>query len=109
MAHCTCGSSARWCARADALLDVPRMHVLEVARDDRGRSAADGEDRPGCDGLPVVRGCRDGPRPSAHRVHDAPCFATSAVLLWRKRWTTAEGASASVPTGGLGVRSGESL
>jgi transposase len=30
MDHTTCGSGARWCARADAIFDVPDMHVLEV-------------------------------------------------------------------------------
>jgi hypothetical protein len=28
-----CGSGARWCARADAILDVPDMHVLDVEID----------------------------------------------------------------------------
>jgi ribosomal protein S27AE len=32
-----CGSAARWCARADAIFDVPGMHVLDVNEDDRGR------------------------------------------------------------------------
>jgi transposase len=83
--HCTCGSSARWCARADALFDVPGMHVLEVARDDRGRlllTVETGQVVTGCPSCGVVATAH-GRR--AHRVHDAPCFATSAVLLWRKR------------------------
>jgi hypothetical protein len=32
-----CGSGVRWCARADAMFDVPGMHVLDVAVDERGR------------------------------------------------------------------------
>jgi hypothetical protein len=32
-----CGSGARWCARADAMFDVPGMHVLEVEVDDQQR------------------------------------------------------------------------
>ena len=34
MDHLTCGSGARWCARADAIFDVPDIHVLEVDVDD---------------------------------------------------------------------------
>jgi hypothetical protein len=32
-----CGSGARWCARADAIFDVPNMHVLEVEVDSQQR------------------------------------------------------------------------
>ena len=32
-----CGSGARWCARADAILDVPDMHFLSVEIDDKQR------------------------------------------------------------------------
>jgi hypothetical protein len=35
--HSMCGSGARWCARADAIFDVPDMHVLDVEIDDRQR------------------------------------------------------------------------
>ena len=28
--HSMCGQGARWCARADAIFDVPGMHVLDV-------------------------------------------------------------------------------
>ena len=37
MDHPTCGSVARWCARADAIFDVRDMHVLEVEVDDEQR------------------------------------------------------------------------
>src|SRR5215217_8283765 len=37
MDHPMCGSGARWCARADAMFDVPRMHVLAVAVDEKDR------------------------------------------------------------------------
>ena len=37
MDDCTCGVGVRWCARADALFDVPGMHVLDVAVDGRDR------------------------------------------------------------------------
>jgi transposase len=61
------------------------MHVLEVARDDLGRLLLTVETDqvvmgcPSCGVVATAHGRR------AHRVHDAPCFATSAVLLWRKR------------------------
>jgi hypothetical protein len=29
-----CGSGARWCARADAIFNVPDMHVVDVEIDD---------------------------------------------------------------------------
>ena len=29
---------ARWCARADAIFDVPGIHVLDVEIDDQGGS-----------------------------------------------------------------------
>jgi hypothetical protein len=32
-----CGSGARWCARADAIFDVPDMVVLEVEVDELSR------------------------------------------------------------------------
>ncbi len=32
-----CGSGARWCARADAIFDVPDMHVLDVEIDEQRR------------------------------------------------------------------------
>jgi transposase len=35
--HSMCGSVARWCDRADAIFDVPGMHVLEVEDDAEGR------------------------------------------------------------------------
>ena len=37
MPHSMCGSGARWCVRADAILDVPDMHVLDVQIDDQQR------------------------------------------------------------------------
>jgi hypothetical protein len=32
-----CGAGVRWCARADAIFDVPGMHVLDVEGDRDGR------------------------------------------------------------------------
>ena len=33
----TCTPGVRWCARADALFDVPGTHVIDVGRDEDGR------------------------------------------------------------------------
>jgi transposase len=82
---CTCGPGVRWCARADALFNVPGLHVLEVARDDCGRLllAVESDQTvagcPGCGVIAVGHGRR------RHRVADAPCFAVSTVVVWRKR------------------------
>jgi hypothetical protein len=35
--HPMCGSGARWCARADAIFDVPGMHILDVDVDEPAR------------------------------------------------------------------------
>jgi hypothetical protein len=35
--HCMCGSGVRWCARANAMFDVPGMHMLDVEVDDQQR------------------------------------------------------------------------
>ena len=85
MDDCTCGEGVRWCARADALFDVPGLHVLDVARDEDGRLVLTVETEQqiaGCPGCGVIAGGR-GRR--GHRVADAPCFAVSTVVVWRKR------------------------
>ena len=91
MAHCTCGSGVRWCARADALFDVDGMHVLEVARDEHNRlllTVETEQDRAGCPSCGVIA---TGHGRRAHRVHDAPCFGACTVLVWRKRvWRCTE-------------------
>jgi transposase len=82
---CTCGPGVRWCARADALFDVPGMHVLDVDRDKDGRQRLTVETDqtvtgcPSCGVVAVGHGRRE------HRVHDAPCFGTPSVVVWRKR------------------------
>jgi len=84
MEHCRCGPGARWCARADVLLDVADMHVLDVVRE-AGRLVLTVEsDRviagcPQCGVVAVGHGRR------RHRLHDAPCFAVPAVIVWLKR------------------------
>jgi predicted deacylase len=61
---CTCGPGVRWCARADALFDVPGLHVLDVARDEDGRLVLTVETEqqiagcPGCGGSGRARPTR---------------------------------------------------
>ena len=74
MPHFMCGSGARWCARADAIFDVPGMHVLDVEVDDRQRLVLTVESGQLERGLPFVRGARGRPRPPG------PDAARRAVL-----------------------------
>jgi transposase len=75
----------RWCPRADLLLGLDGLHVLDV---DRGaerlvitvESDADVGGCPDCGVLATGHGRR--PR---HTVADAPCVGTSVVLRWVKR------------------------
>jgi transposase len=91
MDHCTCGSSLRWCARADALFNLAGMHILDVAHDEADRLVVTVEtdaDVGGCRACGVVavgHGRRD------HVAADAPCFGAVTVVRWRKRvWRCAE-------------------
>jgi transposase len=85
MDHLTCGSGARWCARADAMFNRPGMHVLDVASDDRQRLVLTVESDqtehgcPSCGVLAVGHGRR------VHVVHDVPCFGRVTVVRWLKR------------------------
>jgi transposase len=83
--HSMCGSGARWCARADAIFDVPGMHVLDVNEDDRGRLVLTVESdqvQTGCPSCGVVA-VSHGRRPRT--LHDAPCLGRVTVLRWLKR------------------------
>jgi transposase len=91
MEHCTCGSTAPWCARADALFNLPDVHVLDVARDARDRlvvtveTDADVGGCPSCGVLALGHGRR------VHVAADAPCFGAVTVIRWRKRvWRCVE-------------------
>jgi hypothetical protein len=61
--HCMCGPGTRWCARADAIFDVPGMHVTEVQVDDQQRLVLTVESDwleqgcPGCGVLAVGQLC----------------------------------------------------
>jgi transposase len=80
-----CGSGARWCARADAIFDVPDMHVLDVEIDDQQRlvlTVESGQTEaacPACGVMAVGHGRR------LRVLHDAPCFARVTLLRWLVR------------------------
>jgi transposase len=80
-----CGSGARWCARADAIFDVPDMHVLDVEIDEQQRlvlTIESGQTEaacPACGVLAVGHGRR------VRLLHDAPCFARVTLLRWLVR------------------------
>jgi transposase len=80
-----CGSGARWCARADAIFDVPDMHVLEVEVDDQQRLVLTVESGqleaacPTCGVLAVRHGRR------VRMLHDMPCFGRVTLLRWLVR------------------------
>lgn len=85
MDHCTCGPGGRWCARADALFDVPGMHIVGVARDAAGRLVLTVETNQASMGCPSCGVVAIGHGRRAHTAHDAPCFGTPALIVWRKR------------------------
>jgi uncharacterized membrane protein len=80
-----CGSGARWCARADAIFDVPDLHVLDVVDDDQDRLVLTVESDqveagcPSCGVLAASHGRR------SRLLHDAPCFGRVTMVRWLKR------------------------
>lgn len=92
MTHCTCGRGHRWCPRADLLLGLDGLHVLDLDRTaDRlvitVESDADVGGCPDCGVVAIGHGRR------VHTVADAPCFGTAVVLRWVKRlWRCRESA-----------------
>jgi hypothetical protein len=67
------------------MFDVSGLHVLEVARDEGGRlvlTVESDQTVAGCPGCGVIAG---GHGRRGHRVADAPCFAVSTIVVWRKR------------------------
>src|SRR5215211_893446 len=92
-----CGSGARWCARADAIFDVPDLHVLDVEIVDQQRLVLTIESGqletacPSCGVLAISHGRR------VRILHHAPCFGRVSVLRWLVRiWRCRESAC---PTG----------
>src|SRR5690349_270729 len=91
MEHCTCGSTVPWCARADALFNLPDVHVLDVARDDRDRLVVTVETDADVGGCPSCGVVAIGHGRRVHTAADAPCFGAVTVIRWRKRvWRCAE-------------------
>jgi transposase len=73
-----------YCDRADRLLGLPGLHVVEVLEHDPGllvvvESAAGACACPGCGVVASSRGRRE------VRLVDAPCFGRPVELRWRKR------------------------
>ena len=73
------------------MFNLPEMHVLEVAHDERDRlvvtvqTDADVGGCPSCGVVAVGHGRR------IHAAADAPCFGAVTVVRWRKRvWRCAE-------------------
>ncbi len=95
MDDCTCGSSVRWCTRADAVFGVAGMHVLAAVREG-GQLVLTVESEQDVGGCPTCGVVAVGHGRREHRVHDAPCFTLATVVVWRKRiWRCVE---ASCPT-----------
>jgi len=84
MDHPTCGAGARWCARADAILDVPDMHVLEVEIDEQRLvlTVESGQLEAACPTCRVVA-VSHGRR--VRMLHDMPCFGRVTLLRWLVR------------------------
>ena len=85
MTHSMCGAGVRWCARADAIFDVPGMHVLDVGDDRDGRLIVTVESdqvETGCPSCGVIAASH-GRRP--RMLHDAPCLGRVTMVRWLKR------------------------
>src|SRR5436189_4731039 len=92
-----CGLGARWCALADAIFDVPDLHVLEVNVDDLQRLVLTVESGqleaayPACG----VRAFGHGRR--VRMLHDVPCFGRVTLLRWLMRiWRCREPACPTI-------------
>ena len=85
MAHSMCGSGARWCARADAMFDVPGLHVLDVEIDDQQRLVLTVESDQLEHGCPACGVLAAGHGRRVHLVHDTPCVGRVTVVRWLKR------------------------
>ena len=80
-----CGPGTRWCTRADAIFDVPGMHVTEVQVDDQQRLVLTVESAqlaaacPGCGVMAIGHGRR------VRVLHDAPSFGRVTLVRWLVR------------------------
>jgi transposase len=80
-----CGSGARWCARADAIFDVPDMHVLDVQLDERQRLVLTVESGQVEHGCPLCGVLAVGHGRRVRMLHDAPCFGRVTLVRWLVR------------------------
>lgn len=85
-----CAVPGSYCARVDALFNMPGVHVVDVARRSLGERERDRlvltvetalglVDCPGCGVLATGHGRR------VRRLHDIPAFGAPVELLWRAR------------------------
>jgi hypothetical protein len=72
-------------APADAIFDVPDMHVLDVEVDQQQQLVLTIEFGSARGGLPDVRGARGRRRPPGRMLHDTPCFGGVTLLRWLVR------------------------
>ena len=80
-----CGAGACWCARADAIFDVPGLHVLDVEGDSDDRlivTAESDQIQTGCPSCGVVAASH-GRRP--RMLRDVPCLGRVTMVRWLKR------------------------
>jgi transposase len=85
-----CAEPGGYCARVDALFNMPDVHVLEVSRHDRVSAESDRlklmvESHPaevgcpGCGVIAMIHGRR------LRRLHDIPAFGAPVEVVWRQR------------------------
>jgi transposase len=83
-----------WCARVDAMFNVPGMHVLSVEHERerrRDRLVVTVETDATIAGFPACGIVAVGHGRRVHAVADAPCFGLPTRVRWRKRvWRCAE-------------------
>ena len=97
MPHSMCRSGARWCARADAIFDIPDIHVLDVEVDERSRLVLTVESGQLEQGCPLCGVLAVGHGRRVRQLHDAPCFGRVTLVRWLVRiWRCREPAC---PTG----------
>lgn len=84
MADSTGRCGAHWCARADAIFDVPGVHVLAVQRDPE-RLVLTIETTPGVVACPSCGVVAVGHGRRVHVAADAPAFGVPVLVRWRKR------------------------
>lgn len=82
----------RWCARTDALFNLPGVHVLDVERGEgAGGLVVTVETDQDVGGCPTCGVAAVGHGRRVHVMADAPCFGMPVTLRWVKRvWRCAE-------------------